>query len=71
MVSRPVVSRHSVGMNSSPPPIDSYKDKVTDYNFGSLIRTDARKEYAESNTIFGVVLFDFLPLPSSLTYLEQ
>ena len=30
-----------------------YENKVKDYNFGSLIRTDARKEYAEANTIFG------------------
>jgi len=34
--------------------IFSYKDKVKDYNFGSLIRTDARDEYGEKNTIFGV-----------------
>lgn len=33
--------------------IETYKDKVQDYNFGSLIRTDARDEYAEMNTIFG------------------
>ncbi|KAF8665027.1 hypothetical protein AX16_000639 [Volvariella volvacea WC 439] len=32
--------------------IESYKDKVKDYNFGSLIRTDAREEYGETNTIF-------------------
>jgi len=31
----------------------SYKDKVKDYNFGSLIRADARDEYGETNTIFG------------------
>lgn len=31
----------------------SYKEKVRDYNFGSLIRTDARGEYGEKNTIFG------------------
>lgn len=30
-----------------------YEKKVKDYNFGSLIRTDARQEYAEANTIFG------------------
>ena len=30
-----------------------YKDKVKDYNFGSLIRTDAEEEYGEKNTIFG------------------
>ena len=30
-----------------------YEKKITDYNFGSLIRTDAMKEYSESNTIFG------------------
>ncbi|KAH8102154.1 DUF757-domain-containing protein [Cristinia sonorae] len=32
--------------------ISSYEKKVTDYNFGSLIRTDARGEYGEKNTIF-------------------
>ena len=30
-----------------------YEKKVKDYNFGSLIRTDARQEYSETNTIFG------------------
>jgi hypothetical protein len=30
-----------------------YKEKVKDYNFGSLIRTDAGEEYGEANTIFG------------------
>ena len=25
---------------------------MKDYNFGSLIRTDAREEYSETNTIF-------------------
>ena len=30
-----------------------YEKKVKDYNFGSLIRTDAREEYGEKNTIFG------------------
>jgi len=33
--------------------MSSYEKKVTDYNFGSLIRTDGRGEYSESNTIFG------------------
>ncbi|KAJ7719413.1 DUF757-domain-containing protein [Mycena metata] len=32
--------------------IESYKKKVKDYNFGSLIRTDASQEYGERNTIF-------------------
>jgi len=32
--------------------INSYEKKVKDYNFGSLIRTDARDEYGEKNTIF-------------------
>ena len=40
--------------------IESYKDKVKDYNFGSLIRTDCRDEYAETNTIFGALLL-YLP----------
>ena len=31
---------------------DRYEKKVKDYNFGSLIRTDARQEYSETNTIF-------------------
>ena len=37
------------------PPPDArgrYEKKVKDYNFGSLIRTDARQEYSETNTIF-------------------
>lgn len=36
--------------------ISRYKDKVKDYNFGSLIRTDARDEYSEKNTIFSECL---------------
>jgi len=32
--------------------IQPYQQKVQDYNFGSLLRTDARDEYAENNTIF-------------------
>ncbi|KAF8153297.1 polysaccharide biosynthesis-domain-containing protein [Crassisporium funariophilum] len=32
--------------------IESYKEKVKDYNFGSLIRTNALDEYGEANTIF-------------------
>ncbi|KAE9405586.1 DUF757-domain-containing protein [Gymnopus androsaceus JB14] len=32
--------------------IMSYEKKIKDHNFGSLIRTDARDEYAEKNTIF-------------------
>ncbi|EAU81198.2 hypothetical protein CC1G_11280 [Coprinopsis cinerea okayama7 len=31
---------------------ERYKDRVKDYNFGSLIRTDAEDEYGERNTIF-------------------
>lgn len=31
---------------------EQYKEKVKDYNFGSLIRTDSREEYGEMNTIF-------------------
>ena len=34
-----------------------YEKKVKDFNFGSLIRTDSRREYAETNTIFGVSVF--------------
>ncbi|KAJ7048396.1 DUF757-domain-containing protein [Mycena amicta] len=29
-----------------------HRAKVKDYNFGSLIRTDAKQEYGEKNTIF-------------------
>ncbi|KAG9310159.1 polysaccharide biosynthesis-domain-containing protein [Chiua virens] len=32
--------------------IDQYETKVKDFNFGSLIRTDATNEYSETNTIF-------------------
>lgn len=32
---------------------DRYETKVKDFNFGSLIRTDATNEYSETNTIFG------------------
>ncbi|TFY59932.1 hypothetical protein EVG20_g7608 [Dentipellis fragilis] len=32
--------------------IAAYEKKIKDYNFGSLIRTDAEKEYSETNTIF-------------------
>lgn len=33
--------------------IEAYKEKVKDYNFGSLIRTNSTGEYGEVNTIFG------------------
>ena len=33
--------------------VEEYKEKVKDYNFGSLIRTDSKGEYSEKNTIFG------------------
>ncbi|KAF9262793.1 DUF757-domain-containing protein [Marasmius fiardii PR-910] len=32
--------------------ISRYEKKVKDYNFGSLIRTNAEEEYGEKNTIF-------------------
>ncbi|GBE89781.1 Protein PBDC1 homolog [Sparassis crispa] len=32
--------------------MQAYEKKVQDYNFGSLIRTDARGEYDEKNTMF-------------------
>jgi len=32
--------------------INAYENKITDFNFGSLIRTDSTKEYSETNTIF-------------------
>ncbi|KAJ7809181.1 hypothetical protein B0H14DRAFT_2849329 [Mycena olivaceomarginata] len=46
--------------------IESYKKKVKDYNLGSLIRTDARQEYGENNTIFGTLRawsFLYVPFP--------
>jgi hypothetical protein len=33
--------------------IGRYEKKVQDHNFGCLIRTDATKEYEETNTMFG------------------
>lgn len=35
------------------PCLSRYEGKVTEHNFGSLIRMDAEEEYSESNTIFG------------------
>lgn len=32
--------------------INAYDGKVTDHNFGSLIRMNSEEEYSESNTIF-------------------
>jgi len=32
--------------------ITPYEKKIKDYNFGSLIRTDAREEYGQDNSIF-------------------
>ena len=43
-------------------PFNRYEKKVKDYNFGSLIRTDARQEYSETNTIF-VTRIQVRPLP--------
>ena len=45
-----------------------YEKKVKDYNFGSLIRTDARQEYSETNTIFvtRIQVRRSLPPPRSL-----
>ncbi|KAJ7355239.1 hypothetical protein DFH08DRAFT_689931 [Mycena albidolilacea] len=44
--------------------IKSYKKKVKDYNFGSLMRTDARQEYGDNNTIFGALrAFSFTSIP--------
>jgi len=41
------------------PNTNRYEKKITDFNFGSLIRTDSTKEYSETNTIFGEL--DLLP----------
>ncbi|KAG5641096.1 hypothetical protein DXG03_006033 [Asterophora parasitica] len=46
--------------------INSYENKVKDYNFGCLIRTDARQEYGETNTIFVTRMqASFVPIYSS------
>jgi hypothetical protein len=42
-----------------------YEKKITDFNFGSLIRTDSTKEYNESNTIFGALV---VPAPAVVGY---
>lgn len=36
--------------------LKKFEDKVEDYNFGTLIRTDSSKEYDQDNTIFVVRL---------------
>jgi hypothetical protein len=36
--------------------LSSYEEKLNDYNFGTLLRTDAKGDYTEHNTIFGVLL---------------
>ncbi|KAF9781250.1 DUF757-domain-containing protein [Thelephora terrestris] len=41
--------------------IEAYNGRVTDHNFGSLIRMDADEEYSESNTIF-VMRVQFLAI---------
>ena len=43
-----------------------YEGKVTDHNFGSLIRMNSEEEYSESNTIFGAFS---IPVPGSVTKL--
>ena len=54
---------------------DRDKDKIQEYNFGSLICTNVEDEYGETNTIFGgfplpflllSLLHSFAPLPSFL-----
>jgi hypothetical protein len=48
------------------PCLSRYEGKVTDHNFGSLIRMNAEEEYSESNTIFGAFRE---PVPGSVTEL--
>lgn len=33
--------------------ITKYEKKVNDYNFGTLVRKDAKGDYTKENTIFG------------------
>ena len=52
--------RTSLSRARAPPTYSAphrYEKKITDYNFGSLIRTDATGAYNESNTIFGAFVF--------------
>ncbi|CAO3596213.1 unnamed protein product [Absidia cylindrospora] len=34
--------------------INKYEKRVKEFNFGSLVRIDAREDYTEQNTMFGV-----------------
>ncbi|KIJ94767.1 hypothetical protein K443DRAFT_683507 [Laccaria amethystina LaAM-08-1] len=47
--------------------VESYKDKIQEYNFGSLIRTNAEDEYGEANTIF-VTRLQFYAFEVSSSY---
>ena len=47
-----------------------YEKKIKDHNFGSLIRTDARDEYAEKNTIFGSFEFIHVGLTDTNVHLQ-
>ncbi|KAJ7683634.1 hypothetical protein B0H14DRAFT_3676164 [Mycena olivaceomarginata] len=61
-----IPSSPSVHPCRAPAPPSPYKKKVKDYNLGSLIRTDARQEYGENNTIFGTLRawsFLYVPFP--------
>jgi hypothetical protein len=51
----PSIREHWILMKRVLPSYDRYEKKVKDFNFGSLIRTDARQEYSEINTIFGPI----------------
>jgi hypothetical protein len=33
--------------------IEQFKDKVEDYNYGTLLRVDSKDGYTQENTIFG------------------
>lgn len=37
--------------------INKYEKRVKEFNFGSLVRIDARDDYTEQNTMFGKLTF--------------
>ena len=55
----------------TPRPINAADEKITDYDFGSLIRTDAMKEYSKMNTTFGPFLISHLHFYAAYTSYMQ
>ena len=40
--------------------MNKYENKINDYNFGTIFRTNAKFEYGQEETIFGASYFLFL-----------